>query len=612
MTSIVPIVPRPPLAFRIGVSGAIDLSDAPAKILREQVKDLFALVTDELARLAGETAPFYSKAPDGAPPFVLRLVSPLAEGADRLVTEEARNFAVRLHAPLPFPQPEYEEDFPKTAPEFRALLQGADKLELDGAHSLSRAEASYLEVGRFVVRNCDLLIAIWDGQPARGPGGTGDIVQFAAEFGVPVWHIDVKGAEPPRLIAGPADFHHREKAAAGAAAEAALTLYLKQLASPPPAPPPEHESLISGLIHRWRLLRNRDDPPLLEFLNERPMPRRLIWRAYDALTFLFAPIAAPAPRNPAPAPVLPVEIWWQKYYAIADECSLAYRDRYRSSYVLIALLAILALSLAALASLFDVFGHRATIIAEIVVLFLISVLVILNYVLRWHERWISYRLLAEICRKQRVLSGLGFCLPRSEVTRLALEGRESDEPEQLPHEAWVAWYFSAVQRAAPPLIGAFSGLKRHSLAVGESLIAEQTAYHDSRRTKDRRVGHRLTRASEIFFGLTFCLSVAKLAVLTPHTTETVEILSVAGAVVSAMSGAFVGIRAYSEFSLLARESTHMLGALRDASAELDEIDVDEPLASHELGRTLFALTTAMMQDIAGWAQLFRVKNVEFG
>ncbi len=79
-----------------------------------------------------------------------------------------------------------------------------------------------------------------------------------------------------------------------------------------------------------------------------------------------------------------------------------------------------------------------------------------------------------------------------------------------------------------------------------------------------------------------------------------------------MSGAFVGIRAYSEFSLLARESTHMLGALRDASAGLDAIDVDEPLASHELGRTLFALTTAMMQDIAGWAQLFRVKNVEFG
>ncbi len=73
--------------------------------------------------------------------------------------------------------------------------------------------------------------------------------------------------------------------------------------------------------------------------------------------------------------MLPVEIWWQKYYAVADECSLAYRDRYRSSYVLIALLAILALSLAALASLFHVSGHRATIVVEIAVLLLIFVLV---------------------------------------------------------------------------------------------------------------------------------------------------------------------------------------------------------------------------------------------
>jgi len=99
-------------------------------------------------------------------------------------------------------------------------------------------------------------------------------VQFCREFGVPVWHIDVRAPNRRDSIAGPADFHHREKAAAGAAAEAgADTLPEANWRRRRPAPPPEHESLISGLIHRWRLLRNRDDPPLLEFLNERPMPR---------------------------------------------------------------------------------------------------------------------------------------------------------------------------------------------------------------------------------------------------------------------------------------------------------------------------------------------------
>jgi hypothetical protein len=612
MTSIDPLVPRPPLAFRVGVSGALDLSSAPVETLRRQIDAFFSLVATELTRLAKKAAPYYDKPAAGQPPFSLRLISPLAEGADRLVAEEAQKFSVRLHVPLPFPQREFEEDFPDTVQDFRALLQGADKLELDGAHSLSRAEASYLEGGRFVVRNCDILIAIWDGLPARGKGGTGDVVQFAAQFGAPIWHIDVSGAAPPRLITNAAEFRHPEKAAAGEAAEAALKQYLKQLTSPPPSARGRHESLIGFLAYQWRRLSGRDETPLKEFLGERPLPRRIIWRSFDFMTSLLAPGPASAPRDSMPNPALPAEIWWQKFYSVADDCSLAYRDRYRSSYVLIAMLAILALFLAAFAGLLDVSRHLAIIGVELAVLLLIGALVFLNYLHRWHERWISYRLLAEICRKQRLLSGLGFCLPRSEVTRLAIEGRDSEEPAHLPHEAWVAWYFAAVLRAAPPLTGSFAKLKPHALEGGRALAAGQIAYHDGRRAKNRRVGRQLATLGEAFFVLTFVLSVVKFLILTFETEKIVEILGVVGAAVSALSGAFVGIRAYSEFSLLARESTHMLGALKDASVELDSIEVDEPLASQELGQTLFSLTTAMMQDIAGWAQLFRVKNVEAG
>jgi hypothetical protein len=40
---------------------------------------------------------------------------------------------------------------------------------------------AYRRVGHYVVDHCDLLIAIWDGQPARGRGGTADIVQYALD-----------------------------------------------------------------------------------------------------------------------------------------------------------------------------------------------------------------------------------------------------------------------------------------------------------------------------------------------------------------------------------------------------------------------------------------------
>jgi len=612
MPSINTMAPRQPLAFRVGVSGALNLPPASVDLLRQRIKDFLSLIVAELSVLADESRQFYAAAPENAPPFSLRLVSPLAEGADRLVAEEAKKFGIDLQAPLPFPKPEYETDFPATVGAFRHLLERAEVVELDGAHRFSLADLSYLEVGRFVVRNCDIMIAVWDGLPARGQGGTGDVVQFAAQFGTPVWHIDVNGLAPPKFIASALDYSHRDKAPTGDDATDALNGYLRRLASPPASAPPSPESAIAFLAHHWRRRLGRDAHPLEDFLNERPLPARLIWRSFDALTFLLSPLTPNVPDKALSSPVLPAEKWWRELYAIANAHSLAYRDRYRSSYVLIAVLAIAALSLAALAGLFDVRGHKATILAEAVALSMIGVLIFLNYERRWHERWISYRLLAEICRKQGVLSCLGFSLPRSEVVRLALEGRDSDEPQHLPRELWVAWYFAAALRAAPPLAGSFAEIKHHAFEVGRELIVGQNAYHELRRTKNRRVGHRLALLGELFFALTFLLSVTKFFVLTAETRDLVEILGVVGAVVSATSGAFVGVRAYSEFSLLARESNHMLNALKETAAELDSVDVDAPLASSEIGRILFSTTTEMMQDIAGWAQLFRVKNVEAG
>ena len=53
-------------------------------------------------------------------------------------------------------------------------------------------EAAYAAAGLAVLDRCDLLIALWDGMPARGPGGTGDQVAEARARALPlVWiHAD--------------------------------------------------------------------------------------------------------------------------------------------------------------------------------------------------------------------------------------------------------------------------------------------------------------------------------------------------------------------------------------------------------------------------------------
>ncbi len=56
------------------------------------------------------------------------------------------------------------------------------------------AEQAYLELGRYLVTHADLLIAVWDGLPARGPGGTSDVVQMARQRQLPLAWINAQEA----------------------------------------------------------------------------------------------------------------------------------------------------------------------------------------------------------------------------------------------------------------------------------------------------------------------------------------------------------------------------------------------------------------------------------
>jgi len=180
--------------------------------------------------------------PPGAIPIPsLRLVSPLARGADRLPARAALALGYTLHVPMPFPQAEYEKDFdtPEDLAEFRALLAHAreDWLALDGERG-PETNRSYETVGRYVVRRSDVLIAIWDGGPGGGRGGTAEIVRYAAHAGVPVWWLHATEKRAPIWIADIQDLRYPR--AAAEQAETSLLAYLAALI-PPPAPCHRHD-----------------------------------------------------------------------------------------------------------------------------------------------------------------------------------------------------------------------------------------------------------------------------------------------------------------------------------------------------------------------------------
>jgi hypothetical protein len=55
-------------------------------------------------------------------------------------------------------------------------------------------EEAQMAGGRAVVDHSDLLVAVWDGKPARGHRGTADVVAYARGRGVPVEVVWPEGA----------------------------------------------------------------------------------------------------------------------------------------------------------------------------------------------------------------------------------------------------------------------------------------------------------------------------------------------------------------------------------------------------------------------------------
>ena len=616
------LIAPPPLAFRVGVTGAAGLDEAAKERLRPRIAAVLGRVKAGLDALAVDTraVAVYEPGADGTVRPKLRMVSPLGAGADRLVAAEALRLGYALEVPLPFAQADYEATFPDSVPEFRALLAeaGPRVLTLDGdaADPVLRAR-SYGEVGRLVARNCDLLIAIWDDRKLpKGRGGTSDTVRFAVHTSVPVWWLHADGAHEPRLLTESLHLEQPEDAPSGDKAVEALDTRLRDTILPPVPPQPVPGGMFDR-IARWlrrRLGVERD--PLRVFLGEVSRENWRLWKAHDWI--LGPPRRGAAKSLPPDPPSDP-----------ADQLSLLYQARYRSSYVFVFVLAAVALVAAVLDLAVrpggEMFEHLEIIFTaqlkkqpslfeagpaavELAALLLILGLVLWNKMQRWQDRYMSYRLVAELFRMQRRLAVLGWSLPGIDVAGLAARSGRG----------WVAWYFAAVVRATTLPEGVLATrLPDMQQGAERDLLDDQIRFHERRLAWKERRGENLELWGEWLFFITLAfvfveatLVILELAHVAPVMSHrTAPWFGLAAALLPAASAAFFGVRAYEEMEVLAVQSEQMLAVLRAVKARIGAIRLDRPLASRLLGAELFEVAGVMLADVNGWAQLFRAKSV---
>jgi hypothetical protein len=120
-------------------------------------------------------------------------ISSLAAGSDTVFAEEAIKKGIKLKVVLPFAVAEYKKDFDEM--ELRSFSSIVYNRKYETAFDLQEFDqenrnTAYLETGKSLVDQSDVVVAVWDQQPARGKGGTGDIVEYAKARNKQIYVID--------------------------------------------------------------------------------------------------------------------------------------------------------------------------------------------------------------------------------------------------------------------------------------------------------------------------------------------------------------------------------------------------------------------------------------
>ena len=440
-------------------------------------------------------------------PLVLSILSPLAEGADRLVTREIMKVpGSMLEVVLPLEKDDYVQDFEtsESRDEFEELLSQARSVRLLPSKS-NRSEA-YEQVGRYIVDQCDVLIALWDGKPAADRGGTAEIIQYARETSCPlVWiHTEDSGQVTVELGRG---------------------------------------------------LNPRPFKDLDEYNSERINAVKLEKQLKDQCDFFMGE----AKRAKLPSTSLrPTLEYILRHYVRTDLVALRYQHLHYRMETLVYALALAAVAIAAFQVLF-VPDQSIILISEVALMLAALAIVGIVRRQRWHTKWIDYRFLAERFRSALFMAVTNINVATLRPPRhLSLSYSSKD---------WMVAAFSSVWSQRPQFkdsdSSALEGL-RHFLC--EAWLEDQIRYHDGTRKRHYQRHLRMGRASYVMFGLTICAVLLHIADIGSHLLG--SMLAFMAIVFPAIAASITAIRTHRDYLRNSMRSTEMVRHLKELKGEM--------------------------------------------
>ena len=298
--------------------------------------------------------------------------------------------------------------------------------------------------------------------------------------------------------------------------------------------------------------------------------------------------------------VAQVDCSLRERYAWADKLAVYYANLYRSSFVVMYFLGVIAIAFELSVDLFPPLDAQAG--ARLMfraVAFLALLLILIIWIFgvrrRWHERWIDYRLLAELLRQLRFLSLLGRAPAFSQLPAHNAYGN--------PRNSWLTWYLRAVAREAGVVDASFtpSYLEATRVLLRDCLVKEQARYHQRNAYRHAVMEERLRAAGMAIFG---CALVA-LGVMILRTAAWVSLIA---AIAPVLGGALAAIRSQGELERIVKRSRAMT---RQLDSEAEELAQQGPiLSSAELAQVADAAAGSMIAEVLDWRIVFQDRPLE--
>ncbi len=631
ITELAPIIARDPrvhATIRVGAIGHRHIDDH----LREQV----ASTVEEVLRLirgaaeAALTRPHLREQFEGE--LELALVSPFAEGADRLIAEIGIAQNYRLGAILPFAPAEYEKTFDLTDPlvavsQFRALLdqaalpRGHGILVLDGATAVSQRDDAFLNCAKAVIRWSDIVVAILSED--RRVSQTGLSVQEAIDLGLPVVVID---PAHPKTFAVYIEHEHSKSPDMSKCIEDIISSLLEPAQNTDTRTKPSLRRHAASL-YAYRNERIRCDtarPCDFEYLG--PYQAQTIAPAWvvqfsglykwieNGISWLLGSAQEHKTKVPMwqmpfdKATAAPIVALFLQYHR-ADVVANAYAELYRSVQIVIVALGIATVVFAGINTSVR-FWPPLFAGLELASLSLALSLVWVAQRQAWLERWLNCRLLAEIFRYSKFLMLTGRASPFMDLRKpYTGEDIERAWTRDYSHHVLRAHHLGVPGRGRKLADDAIGQIRHYILS---ECLNDQIHYHEVTAVRQRKLAQILkTSALVLSIGTMFIVAARFLLKLAYAVHVGVAfgsssyVVDVTAIMLPAITAAVFALRAYGEHDVIARRCRAMAGDLRK-----ERRFVDKAQNLEELGENVLGVVRLLLWDVDGWLDMFADKQLE--